>query len=307
MGYMFPGIFILVVFLYVFDDSFEIHDIFQFDKFVDVAKLHGDGFDLDKSIMIIILGYVTGHFVSYASSITIENASNSVFGYPSKYLLYGNNKTWADMMKGYFKIEVNSSFLIFKYIKTIFKFILKLLLFALMLPIMISIFTIGWLVDLNSYISRPLDDYLKDAILNKQDDLFEMLKIHKPKNINCDVHRMIMHYVYINIPNCQRKVDNYISLYGFLRAMTFVFCICFDLCLVYSVFSINLSSSLDWDIISELALLYLMTCLSYLSFMKFYRRCTLENYMALLAGSKDFIKENADSDEKKQVIQECNE
>ena len=57
---MFPGIFMLIVFLYVFDDAFDIHNFFQFDKFVNVAKLHDNGFDLEKSMMIIILGYVTG-------------------------------------------------------------------------------------------------------------------------------------------------------------------------------------------------------------------------------------------------------
>lgn len=285
MGYLFPGLFFIIIMVYVCHEDFDVANIFRLKALVDAIGIGKPTFDLDKSILIIILGYVTGHFVSYASSLTIESFANNTFGYPSEYLLHGNNLTWWNMLSKYFQCRANSSIPLLKRIKVFCKFLLKILVFIFLFPISIMVFTIGWLVDVNAYITRPIDGYLKTSILKKQYELAQKLDIqYADVNIKCDYHRLVMHYVYINVPECQRKVDNYISLYGFLRAITFVFCICFDCCLLYAIKGIDFQASINWRLIIELVILYSMCILSFLGFVKFYRRQTLENLMTLLVG-----------------------
>ena len=285
MGYLFPGLFLLIILVYVRNENFDISNIFRFKTLMGIVGDDKSTFDLDKSILIIILGYITGHFVSYSSSLTIETFANNIFGYPSDYLLHGNKLSWWDMLKRYFSCQVKTSCKMLRWIKLFCKFVLKLFVFTFLLPISLMVFLLGWLVDVNSYITRPIDDYLKTSILKKQYELANLLNIKKADvNERCDYHRLDMHYVYIHVTECQKKVDNYISLYGFLRSITFVFCICFDCCLFYSLQSVNFDLEINWSIIFELIVLYAMCILSFLGFMKFYRRNTLENFMTLLVG-----------------------
>lgn len=287
MGYLFPGLLFIIIMVYVFNEDFDVANIFRMKVLVDAVGIGGPTFDLDKSILIIILGYVTGHFVAYTSSLTIENFANNTFGYPSEYLLHGNKQTWWNLLNRYFKCQATSSIKFVQRIKMVCKFLLKIIVFLFLLPISFMVFTLGWLIDINTYITRPIDEYLKTAIIQKQYELAKKLDIkHADVNTRCDYHRLVMHYVYINVPECQRKVDNYISLYGFLRAITFVFCICFDCCLIYAIKSIDVHASVDWRILFELCILYGMCVLSFLGFIKFYRRQTLENLMTLLVGLK---------------------
>lgn len=285
MGYLFPGLFLLIILVYVRNGNFDISYIFRFKVLIEAIGANQSTFDLDKSILIIILGYITGHFVSYSSSITIETFANTIFGYPSEYLLYGNDLSWPEMIKKYFKCSANSSLKEIKVLKLVCKFIVKIFVFLFLFPISLMTFLLGWLVDINAYITRPIDEYLKKSILKKQYELAKILNIKKTDlKKKSDYHRMVMHYVYINVTECQRKVDNYISLYGFLRSITFVFCICFDCCLFYSLRTVDISMPMNWNLVFELTILYTMCILSFLGFMKFYRRNSLENFMTLLVG-----------------------
>lgn len=284
MGYLFPGILLIMVLLYILSDDFSIYNIFDFSEFqeaISACKL--EDFNLDKCILLVILSYVAGHFISYLSSITIETMSNKVFGYPSEYLLYGNKINWPTMLCRFFRTSAESSCVPIKKIKTYCKRLLNFTNFLFLFPITTSLLTIGWSLDINTHITRTLDNYLTTSILKKQQKLATLLNLNKADvNIRCDYHRLVMHYVYLNIPDSQRKIDNYVALYGFLRAITLVFCLCFDLCFIFALKSIDTSLPVNWGLIYELSILYGMTCLSYLGFMKFYRRCTLENYMALI-------------------------
>lgn len=94
MGYLFPGLFLLIILVYVRNENFDISNIFRFKTLMEIVGEDKSTFDLDKSILIIILGYITGHFVSYSSSLTIETFDNNIFGYPSDYLLHGNKLSW---------------------------------------------------------------------------------------------------------------------------------------------------------------------------------------------------------------------
>ena len=43
-------------------------------------------------------------------------------------------------------------------------------------------------------------------------------------NEECDYHRIILHYVYLNIENSQRKTDNYIHRYPHKKRVSVLFC-----------------------------------------------------------------------------------
>ena len=96
-----------------------------------------------------------------------------------------------------------------------------------------------------------------------------------------------MHYVYINIPNAQRKSDNYIALYGFLRSISFIMCLIFLVLAVYGIRTIEFEACVNYSYLWLLLFVFSIAYLTYLGFVKFYRRYTLENLMSLLAGLND--------------------
>ena len=91
-----------------------------------------------------------------------------------------------------------------------------------------------------------------------------------------------MHYVYLNIPNSQRKTDNYIALYGFLRTMTLILCLFANFLFIKLLITIDCNAAIDWAGIIKMATIFLFCNILFMGFVKFYRRFTLENYMALL-------------------------
>ena len=79
-------------------------------------------------------------------------------------------------------------------------------------------------------------------------------------------------------------------MYGFLRAIALIACVVFDYFLIdqikYSYAIINKvgwdKCCVDWTSVKIFILMAIVANLLYMAFVKFYRRFTLENYMALL-------------------------
>lgn len=281
MGYLFPGVMVLVLYLFFLQIGFDITKLSDI-SLASNPELSGK-FDLEKSFLLIVLCYILGHIVAYLSSITVEFASNKIFGYPSKYLLNEKRLDWGKMFLNYFMTEGTSSSAIFRWVKLVMKVLLKLIVLILLFPVLFSIFTIGYFFDINGYVSRSLDPYLRDTIIEKEYLLAKKLGIKHPDvNEECDYHRIILHYVYLNIQSSQRKTDNYVALYGFLRSICLLSSMTFLLVLIMSFKTIDISAPCDWKIIGVLCFLYFVSYLTYLGFVKFYRRYTLENFMALL-------------------------
>lgn len=208
------------------------------------------------------------------------------FGYPSSYLLGG--KKDFDIKKDYFEIDkLSFKNISCKQFKILIKALIRLLTLLLLLPVSLGLF-IGRLFDLNTFIVRPLDNYLQNTLKEKQYRLAEKIKISHPDvNLECDYHRILMHYVYINIPRSQAKTNNYLALYGFLRSLTLIVCVTFDIIFCMALYSINFSTSINIKIIVYCALLFTVAFFLYLAFLKFYRRFTLENMMCMLVGMPD--------------------
>lgn len=286
MGYLFPGVVVLLLYLAFSQIGFDIVQLRKISLSTN-PELSGK-FDLEKSFILIVLCYILGHIVAYLSSITVEFATNKIFGYPSKYLLKEKRLIWKNMFFNYFATEGTSSIALWRRVKLVMKLILKIVVFVLLFPVLFSIFTIGYVFDINGFITRSLDPYLRETIIGKEYLLAKMLNIKHPDvNEECDYHRIILHYVYLNIDNSQRKTDNYIALYGFLRSICLLSSMTFLFVIVLSLKTIDLTAPLDWYVIGVLGFLYFVSYLTFLGFVKFYRRYTLENLMALLTCLKE--------------------
>lgn len=289
MGYFFPGVIcsVIIYLLIHFNGNVsELTDIVQLKNALLASNTH---FDLDKSIMFIVFSYILGHIVSYLSSLTVEIFAVKVFDYPSTFLLKDTPKNYSQLLHDYFVTDAYSSTKSSKYIKIFFRWLLKLVLMLVIFPISITTFTFGYLFDLNGWIARPLDGYLRDSIKTKQYRLANRLQINHPdvNDNKCDYHRIIQHYVYLNLPGSQKKTDNYIALYGFLRCISLIFSLAFCVVYIYCITTIDIHADCDVNLCVMLVVTYCTSYLSFLGFMKFFRRFTLENYMTLLAGMYD--------------------
>ena len=67
-----------------------------------------------------------------------------------------------------------------------------------------------------------------------------------------------------------------------LRSICLLSSMTFLIVLLLSLKTIDFSAPVDYKIVGVLCFLYFVSYLTFLGFMKFYRRYTLENFMALL-------------------------
>lgn len=280
LGYLFPGLIFGVIMAFLWHlDRGPIQDYFDFSKYIDVFKKGKDYDWWESTVFVIVSSYVLGHVVAYFSASVVEYFTNHLFGYPSHYLLHEQEISYRSIWNRYF--EYPSMGNVFW----------RVVISIIMLPVTLVMLVLGVKCSMINFIVRPLDGYVRNSILNKLNTLSDTLHLDNPDvNSNADYHRIVMHYVYLNIPNCQRKVDNYVAMYGFLRAMTLISCMLFDYLLIDQIlYSIDLiktyefaACEINWAAILLFVVMLVITNLLYMSFVKFYRRFTLENYMALL-------------------------
>ena len=289
LGYLFPGILFVLMLLDAFSGKniLTIESLLNSDKKVELS--------LESCFLYVIVSYVMGHVVAYVSSLLVEDFANRLFDYPSKYLLTKENIAYKELWRRFFGTKVFTKNECTKKCILGAKIILKIIIFVILLPITLSVFTIGYFFEINHFITRELDPYLVNAIKKKTNYLAKAMDItdHDLPD-NEDTHRFVMHYAYINIKECQPKVGNYIALYGFLRCMSLLTCILFDYLLFKGILSINIHATVDWTAIFKLASTFLTAYILFLGFVKFYRRNTLEDYMTILVekmGSKNADKQ----------------
>lgn len=280
LGYLFPGlIFLVTVFFIGHVKSAPLQEYFDFSKYQELLKT-GKEYDWwESTVFVIVASYVVGHIVAYLSSSTVEYFTNRLFGYPSHYLLHEDTINCRSVLSRYFSGYTFGSV------------IWRLLVMVVLLPVTLVMFIFGIQFSLINFIVRPLDEYVRNSILRKLNELSDTLSLQQPDvNSNADYHRIVMHYVYLNIETCQRKVDNYVAMYGFLRAMALIACFLFDYLLIdqikYSCHIVKVlgmsNCVINWKGIGILVVILIVANLLYMGFVKFYRRFTLENYMALL-------------------------
>jgi len=221
-------------------------------------------------IPFIISCYIIGHIISYLSSITIERFSIWSLGYPSKYLL-GIDRL------GYWSELCNES--ISNYAKFTF-FIRRFLLVIILLPISILDFFIGKHLKLRKLYTRELDSFTKKVITTNLDKHFEnVTEVKSPEKTGSIVHQnfflTIYHYCLERAKNHQNKFQNYVALYGFLRALSFLFIIIFWSTIIFR------NEGTTWITLIAGLLSYIL----YMGYNKFNRRFSLEVLMAFVSIS----------------------
>lgn len=280
LGYLFPGlIFLVTVFFVCHVKSVPLQEYFDLSKYHDLFK-KGKEYDWwESTVFVIVASYVVGHIVAYMSSSTVEYFTNHLFDYPSHYLLHEDTINCRSVLSRYFSEH------------TLGSIVWRILVMLILLPVTLVMFIFGIKFSLIKFIVRPLDGYVRNSILRKLNKLSDTLSLQQPDvNSKADYHRIVMHYVYLNIEACHRKVDNYVAMYGFLRAMALITCFLFDYLLIdqlkYSYLIVRelgmKNCVINWECISILVVILIVANLLYMGFVKFYRRFTLENYMALL-------------------------
>lgn len=292
LGYFFPGCLALFI-IFTICKTNEIYCDFVPSDYVNTFMdfLRGtEKLDLLRILLpFIVIAYVLGHLISYLSSLIVEYFTNWTFGYPSKFLLHTDEQS---SRSKFWKISsINKKEHCVKMGARIF---ICLILFPVTTLILYGRSVSKPLVN---FITRSQDSYTVNCIEKKLYALASKINIDKPPiNLDFDYHRIVMHYVYLHYPACQKKVDNYVALYGFLRCTTLILCLFTDFIIFMGIISIlhaifDGCICISWSSIILIVCLWISSIVSYLGYVKFYRRFTLENYMTLLAeGDRDKVK-----------------
>ena len=217
LGYLFPGMLTLLIVIHItyLKEPSSISDYFSIAGFMHTFKNELSIEWWKSTLILIILSYICGQIIAYLSSVTIEYFANKLYKYPSYYLLHDEDRSFDYYLNTYFWDGIYFG-----------NFIWRIILFFIAFPVTLFILLLGAPLKINKFITHPLDAYIRDSIQTKLFNLSQKLNLARPEiNSDNDYHRIVMHYVYLNIPNCQRKTDNYIALYGFLRAICLISCI----------------------------------------------------------------------------------
>lgn len=197
-----------------------------------------------------------------------------VYGYPSNFLLNDipHNKIWSatnerNFRKGY-------------------KYFWRVSVCVILFPISVATFLIGRCLKVKYFFVKKLDFQLIEAIETNQRMLADYLGIKRNEAVNMDFHRVIYHYEYERQERHHTKMDNYVALYGFLRAMALISNCAYIFVLVrYGILTIGDGTEINWFLIILLVGMWFVTYIFFMGFMKFYRRFTLECFMCLITDT----------------------
>ncbi len=225
-------------------------------------------------VPFILLSYLFGHMLSVISSYTIERFALWRYGYPSKYLLgFPRPNYWRLSNKEVHKFH---------------RCCLRIFVPIAMLPVVILDLILG-----RELYAKTLDNLLITIISDKIAQLVNneggyavLNNVSEHKSSEQDWFRFTYHYALEKAPSHRSKMQNYVALYGFCRTATLLGLIFFwiialsQITMHHSVgrFCIGLDSNIYtafWMTATALAS-YAM----FVGFNKFYRRFTLEGFMA---------------------------
>ena len=258
LGYLLPG----AIFLYSI--IFSISGIRGENPFTYMNS----SINLDKTstyIPFVLVSYLLGHILSFISSMTIERFSVWCHGYPSKYLI-------GQKVDGFWEV----------YPPIFLRRIMRFLICLSILPVAIQEIILGKYLGIRQLYKKKLDKLLIKIIKEKTRYIIccEAM-VDRPEDYGDpskqDFFRFLAHYALENCPNHLIKFRNYIALYGFSRTISFVFVTLFWASISYNIYISNWNTLLFMLILIFLILSYIM----FISFVKFYRRFTLEVFMAV--------------------------
>ncbi|AUJ81079.1 hypothetical protein CWI88_08500 [Enterobacter cancerogenus] len=266
LGYLIPGGLFLYL-LYFCGITLDWDVIIQIKK---TAIAQESTLSLLGYSSIVILAYIIGHAIAICSAFLVEKYMNDTLQYPSIYLFWELNNNFKDeVKKGWGRKS--------KY------FIIK----TILCPI--------WFLDIftfNKLYSRELTKELAKPLWEKLTSSYQKIfsvdlnQLKTSYALQGDLFRLAYHYSYEHSSNHQPKIQNYVALYGFCRNVCLVFLLFFWVAFVTLITNFLTDERFGFNFISSLTML-LMTYVFYCGFVKFYRRFTLEVFMAFSVLKSD--------------------
>lgn len=271
LGYVFPGAFALLL-IYVFAElpSFDGITSFYIELLNFLEVKSNFGFSFEIIVILTLLSYIVGHFVAYLSSLTVEHFSNWLYGYPSFFLLKDVPPNY------YWNVMPNIINSVKGVMLVVFKLFWRLVIAVFLLPLTLGTLIIAKGLGVKYFFIKKLDESLIKNIESRCIKLMTKIN-YECQDEDTDFHRVVYHYVYEHQKLHAVKLDNYVALYGFLRAMTFIFN-CTSLYIMY----LYLCNPANGKMLLFLFTIFVITYIFFMSFVKFYRRFTLESFMCLL-------------------------
>ncbi|MFZ2538987.1 MAG: hypothetical protein WAX04_08800 [Oscillospiraceae bacterium] len=261
LGYFTPGAIFIYSFMALLAHAGELNgDIIEALSF-EKRQLY---------VPFVLASYTTGHLLSFISSVFIEKYTVWTIGYPSKYLLgFKPDK--------YFSINC----------------FVRLIVGLLLTPISLTEFILNLTLKYRATYAHALDDLLIATIKVKMDSLIlDKSGLSKyPENTHSsrsDFFRFAYHFAVETAPNHFPKMQNYVAIYGFLRTMTMITVFFFWAALLHVS-----ATSLSYHVLIIIFIsLSILSFTFYMSFVKFWRRFTLEAMMAIAVTYE--VKEKVD-------------
>lgn len=286
LGYLIPGGFFIFGLGIVHQSAFvnfELQSAFKI-----VAGFYHNTSPTGITFMVI-MAYITGHFLSYISSMTIEKYSEWTIGYPSRYIFEINRlPSWQMGYYLYFKRYFNPLIVNNRNadeVRNAAKLSIKAqrLLVAIFLFPISSILVLLVLAGMNDTFKKGVMPELAVILKKKADKKLKSLGLPK-KNSNLyhgELFKLLYHYVIENKPQHRVKMHNYQALYVYTRTIALSFVVFFWATII--IHHKCFCSGMYWFTILIIAI---FASLFYMAFVKFYRKFTIEGYMAIATHEK---------------------
>ncbi|WKV98452.1 hypothetical protein PYV50_09615 [Pseudomonas sp. H22_DOA] len=263
LGYFVPGS--LVVYLLF---SISAHASFKESSLLKIINL-SDLKGVELYTPLILIAYISGHLINFISAITVEKHLNWMYGFPSKTLLGIYQKSY--FTRGEFSIQKN---------------IIRLMVALLLLPLSGIDFFLSKTLKTQKIINKELDPATRELLKQKMEDTLKRVSgsdtLLAESLVETNYFLFIYHFALENAPQHVPKMQNYVALFGLMRTLTFYFILLFWVASWHLIYS---DASL-LTIAITLPALSVVSYLFYLSFIKFYRRFTLEAMMAAAVVEK---------------------
>ena len=266
LGYFVPGS--LFVYLLISIASHSAIKDSALLKFINISELKG----VELYTPLILLSYISGHFINFLSAMTVEKHLNWMYGFPSKTLL-------GIYQDSYFTSGVDSKK----------KNSVRVIVAFLLLPISAIDFFVNYALGVKGLVNKELDTMMKTIIRQKITlILSSSAGLDSPAEEparDTNYFLYLYHYALENSKNHAPKMQNYVALFGLMRTLTFYFVILFWVATWHMIYS---NAGMLATITTLLTIIFI-SYIFYLSFIKFYRRFTLEALMAAAVAysSKD--------------------
>lgn len=257
LGYFVPGSLFVYLLISMFSHA-AIKDS-SLIKFVSVSDLKG----VELYTPLILLAYISGHFINFLSAMTVEKHLNWMYGFPSKTLL-------GIYQDSYFTSGNDSAK----------KNLIRAVVALVLLPISVVDFFVNYILGVKGLVNKELDPMMKTIIKTKVALILSSyaglksppIEPVRETNYFLFVYHFALEYSVNHVP----KMQNYVALFGLMRTLTFYFVILFWVALWHLIYS---GANVFVIVVSVLSMAF-VSYTFYLGFIKFYRRFTLEALMA---------------------------